>query len=52
MAERENKTAPLAIRITQTMKARLDEIALEEQRSLASLVAKIIADYLAAKDKK
>jgi len=39
----------VGIRITKEMKAKLDKMAEEDTRSLASMIYKILKDYLAAR---
>ena len=43
---RENKTAQVNLRITPTLKAAADQAAAADQRSLTSLIEKLLTDYL------
>jgi hypothetical protein len=43
---KENKTAQVNLRITPTLKAAADRAAEADQRSLTSLIEKLLTDYL------
>lgn len=43
---RENKTAQVNLRITPTLKVAADRAAAADQRSLTSLIEKLLTDYL------
>ncbi|MBK3397637.1 MULTISPECIES: hypothetical protein [Methylobacterium] len=49
MAEQRRKTATLNLRIDPAIKAAADKAAAEDQRSLTSLVEKLLTDHLKAK---
>ncbi len=43
---RETKTVPLNLRIKPSLKAAAERAAADDQRSLTSLIEKLLADYL------
>ena len=47
---KENKTAQVNLRITPTLKEAADRAASDDQRSLTSLVEKLLTDYLRERD--
>ncbi|MFC3061441.1 hypothetical protein [Paenirhodobacter populi] len=46
---KENKTAQVNLRITPSLKQAADQAAADDQRSLTSLVEKLLTDYLREK---
>ncbi len=46
MANEELKTAMLAIRVPPSLKVSLEQIAAQDRRSVASLVEKVLADFV------
>jgi hypothetical protein len=45
-AAKETRTAPLGLRITPSLKRALETAAADDQRPVASMVEKILTDYL------
>jgi hypothetical protein len=50
MAEKRRKTAQINLRIAPSLKEAAERAAADDQRSLTSLVEKLLTDYLAEKD--
>ncbi len=46
MSDKETKSVPLGLRITPTLKAALDKASSADDRSVASYVERVLADYL------
>ena len=42
----EKKSVPVGLRITPSLKAAIDKAAMRDQRTVASLVEKVLSDYL------